>query len=100
MPSHRYDPSKTDARKIVDAVFEAIGNAAAKGEELSLKGFGKFRVKDSAEREGRKPATGEGMTIRASKKLTFTIAMAVKDKLSGSAATACGASRLLGAALP
>jgi DNA-binding protein HU-beta len=75
--------AKTDARKIVDAVFAAIGDAAAKGEEVSLNGFGKFKVKDSPEREGRNPATGEAMTIKASKKLTFTVAKAVKDKLNG-----------------
>ncbi|TCU52898.1 DNA-binding protein HU-beta [Novosphingobium sp. PhB57] len=75
--------AKTDARKIVDAVFAAIGEAAAKGEEVSLNGFGKFKVKDSPEREGRNPATGEAMTIKASKKLTFTVAKAVKDKLNG-----------------
>ncbi|MBB4860551.1 DNA-binding protein HU-beta [Novosphingobium chloroacetimidivorans] len=77
------DVSKADARKIVDAVFNAIADAAAKGEEVSLNGFGKFKVKDSPEREGRNPATGEAMTIKASKKLTFTPAKAVKDKLNG-----------------
>lgn len=77
------DVSKADARKIVDAVFEAIADAASKGEEISLNGFGKFKVKDSPEREGRNPATGEAMTIKASKKLTFTVAKAVKDKLNG-----------------
>ena len=77
------DISKADARKIVDAVFAAVADAAAKGEEVSLNGFGKFKVKDSPEREGRNPATGEAMTIKASKKLTFTPAKAVKDKLNG-----------------
>lgn len=75
--------SKADARKIVDAVFTAIGDAAAKGEEISLNGFGKFKVKDSPEREGRNPATGEAMTIKASKKLTFAPAKGIKDKLNG-----------------
>jgi DNA-binding protein HU-beta len=75
--------AKTDARKLVDAVFDAIGNAAAKGEEISLHGFGKFKVKDMPEREGRNPATGEAMTIKASKKLSFTPAKAIKDKLNG-----------------
>jgi len=77
------DLSKADARKIVDAVFVAIADAAAKGEEISLNGFGKFKIKDSPEREGRNPSTGEAMTIKASKKLTFTPAKAVKDKLNG-----------------
>lgn len=74
--------SKADARKIVDAVFAAIGDAASKGEEISLNGFGKFKVKDSPEREGRNPATGEPMSIKASRKLAFTPAKAVKDKLN------------------
>ncbi|EJU10420.1 DNA-binding protein HU [Sphingomonas sp. LH128] len=75
--------TKTDARKIVDAVFVAIGDAAATGGEISLNGFGKFKVKDTPEREGRNPATGEAMTIKAARKLTFTPAKAVKDKLNG-----------------
>lgn len=74
--------SKADARKILDAVFSSIGEAAAKGEEISLNGFGKFKVKDSPAREGRNPATGEAMTIKASRKLTFAPAKAVKDKLN------------------
>ncbi|AOR80870.1 HU family DNA-binding protein (plasmid) [Novosphingobium resinovorum] len=75
--------TKADARKIVDAVFVAIGDAAAKGDEISLNGFGKFKIKDTPEREGRNPATGEAMTIKAARKLTFAPAKAVKDKLNG-----------------
>lgn len=75
--------TKADARKYVDGVFAAIANAAGKGEEVSLNGFGKFKVKDSPAREGRNPATGAAMQIAASKKLTFAAAKAVKDKLNG-----------------
>jgi DNA-binding protein HU-beta len=75
--------SKSDARKLVDGVLTAIADAAAKGEEVSLSGFGKFKVKESAAREGRNPATGATMQIAASKKLTFAPAKAVKDKLNG-----------------
>lgn len=75
--------TKTDARKQVDAVFAQIAEAAAKGEEISLNGFGKFKVKDTPAREGRNPATGAAMQIAASKKLTFAPAKAVKEKLNG-----------------
>lgn len=75
--------SKADARKLVDTMFASITDAAAKGEEISLSGFGKFKVKDSPAREGRNPATGEVMTIAASRKLAFTPAKAVKDRLNG-----------------
>jgi DNA-binding protein HU-beta len=75
--------TKTDARKVVDSVFAAIANAASKGDEVSLNGFGKFKVKHAPAREGRNPATGAAMQIAASKKLSFTPAKAVKDKLNG-----------------
>ncbi|PTQ10947.1 integration host factor [Sphingomonas oleivorans] len=75
--------TKAEARKLIDAVFSAITDAAAKDEEVSLSGFGKFKVKNSPARDGRNPATGEPMKIAASRKLGFTPAKAVKDKLNG-----------------
>lgn len=75
--------SKADARKLVDAVFAAIADAAAAGEEISLNGFGKFKVKDTPAREGRNPSTGATIQIAAAKKLGFTPAKAIKDKLNG-----------------
>lgn len=81
--SEAHGLSKADARKVVDDVFAAITEAAAGGAEVSLNGFGKFKVKESAAREGRNPGTGEAIQIAASKKLAFTPAKAVKDKLNG-----------------
>ena len=75
--------TKTDAKKLVDVVFTAIGDAAARGDEIAINGFGKFKVKATAAREGRNPATGEAITIKASKKLTFAPAKSIKDKLNG-----------------
>src|SRR5205823_2673365 len=74
--------SKADARKVVDDLFAAIVAAAQKGDEVSLSGFGKFKVKDSPAREGRNPANGETIQIAASRKLAFVPAKAVKDALN------------------
>ncbi|USU04129.1 HU family DNA-binding protein [Sphingomonadaceae bacterium OTU29LAMAA1] len=74
--------SKADARKVVDDLFAAIVAAAHKGDEVSLSGFGKFKVKDSPAREGRNPANGETIQIAASRKLAFVPAKAVKDALN------------------
>lgn len=73
--------SEADAKKTITAVFDQIANAAAKGEEISIPGFGKFAVKDRPECQGRNPATGAAMTIAASKKVAFTPAKGLKDKL-------------------
>lgn len=75
--------TKADAKTYVDAVFAAIGDAAAKGDEISISGFGKFAVKHSPARDGRNPATGEAMTIKAANKISFKPAKALKDKLNG-----------------
>jgi DNA-binding protein HU-beta len=81
--AHANSLSKVDARKIVDSVFAAIADAAANGDEIAINGFGKFKVKDTAAREGRNPATGETIQIAASKKFGFTPAKAVKERLNG-----------------
>lgn len=73
--------SEAEAKAAITAVFEQIASAAAKGEEVSIPGFGKFAVKDRPERQGRNPATGEAMTIAASKKVSFAAAKGLKDKL-------------------
>ena len=75
--------SKADAKQLVDSVFGAIADAAMKGDEVAINGFGKFKVKASPARDGRNPSTGETIKIKASKKLTFAAAKAVKDKLNG-----------------
>lgn len=75
--------TKAEAKTYVDAVFTAIGDAAAKGDEISINGFGKFATKQTPEREGRNPATGEPMTIKAATKISFKAAKALKDKVNG-----------------
>ncbi|WP_017184244.1 HU family DNA-binding protein [Sphingobium xenophagum] len=72
--------SEASAKAAIAAVFDQIGDAAAKGEEVAIPGFGKFSVKDRPERQGRNPATGEAMTIAASKKVAFSAAKGLKDK--------------------
>ena len=74
---------KAAAKRVIDSTLKAITDAAKKGEEVSLPGFGKFKVADRPAREGRNPATGATLTIAASKKVSFTAAKALKDSLNG-----------------
>ena len=77
--------SKVQAKSIVDDIFKDIVPAPASGAEVSLPGFGKFKVKATPQREGRNSANGEKIKIAASKKLTFSSAKSVKDLLNGRA---------------
>ncbi len=74
---------KSQARKVIEATLKAVVEAAKGGAEVSLAGFGKFKVQDRPEREGRNPVTGAAMTLAASRKLAFSSAKAVKDALNG-----------------
>lgn len=75
--------TKAQAKTIVENVFKQVADAAGSGAETSIPGFGKFKVKETPEREGRNPSTGATIKIAASKKLTFTPAKAIKDALNG-----------------
>lgn len=75
--------TKAQAKSIVDTVFAAIGAAAKKGDEVSVPGFGKFKVQSKPARTGRNPSTGATIQIAASKKVVFQPAKALKDAVNG-----------------
>lgn len=75
--------TKADAKKAVDFVFGSISDAAAKGQEIAIAGFGKFATKRTPERQGLNPATKEPITIKAATKIAFKPAKALKDKVNG-----------------
>ncbi|MEM2990527.1 MAG: HU family DNA-binding protein, partial [Halobacteria archaeon] len=55
--------TKKQAGEVVDKVFDAIKDALAKGDKVSLIGFGTFSVKVRSAREGRNPRTGAKIKI-------------------------------------
>ena len=57
--------SKVASGKALDAVIEAIVQAVAKGDGVSLVGFGSFKASPRAAREGKNPKTGEKIKIAA-----------------------------------
>ena len=73
---------RKQAKQVIEAIFAAVVKTAAKGEEVSVPGFGKFKVASREARQGRNPATGAAIQIAASKKLAFTPAKQVKDALN------------------
>lgn len=65
--------SKADATRALESALEHISRAIASGDGVQLLGFGAFSVSDRPERAGRNPATGEPMTIKASKALKDSV---------------------------
>ena len=73
--------TKKDSASAVDAIFNSISDSLAKGENVQLIGFGTFEVRSRKAREGRNPATGEAIKIKASKAPAFKAGKALKDKV-------------------
>ena len=57
--------TKKQAEMAVEAVFESIVKALAKGEEVAVAGFGTFKIAKRAARMGVNPKTGEKIQIAA-----------------------------------
>ena len=71
--------TKKDAAAAVDTVIGAITGALAKGDKVSLLGFGSFSVKKRKARTGRNPQTGAALKIKAKKVPAFSAGKALKD---------------------
>lgn len=63
---------------VINAVFDAIQQALADGDEVAISGFGTFRVVERPAREGRNPQTGHPMMIGPGKSPAFRPGAALK----------------------
>ncbi|RCK70302.1 MULTISPECIES: HU family DNA-binding protein [Desertihabitans] len=73
--------TQSEADKAVSAVLDAIAGELAKGEKVSLPGFGTFEVRERAARTGRNPQTGEEIQIAASKVPAFKAGTQLKKQV-------------------
>ena len=74
--------AKQAAGAAVDAVFASIAEALARGEDVSVAGFGKFSRNDRPARDGRNPRTGERIAIGPSASVSFKAGKPLKDALN------------------
>ncbi|MDD2386982.1 MAG: HU family DNA-binding protein [Bacteroidales bacterium] len=63
--------SKVAASESLKLVLGSIGEALATGENVTLVGFGTFRIAELAARTGRNPQTGKALQIPAKKVVRF-----------------------------
>ena len=79
--------SQSAAGNAVHAVFEAVGQALANGEEVRIGGFGTFTTKSWPTRIGRNPRTSESLEIQASTAPVFKPGKALKDAVNDGTAS-------------
>jgi DNA-binding protein HU-beta len=79
----RLGVDKRAAEHAVDAVFDTIQRAVARGEKVALTGFGVFEKVDRAARTGRNPRTGEAVKVKKTSVPKFRPGTQFKGVVSG-----------------
>lgn len=75
--------SRVEAVEFIEEVLALVKDALVEGEEVKIAGFGKFEVKQKADRKGRNPQTGEDITIDARRIVTWRPSQILKGRLNG-----------------
>jgi DNA-binding protein HU-beta len=84
----RLDGDRATAMTAVNGVLEEIEQSLARGEKVSLFGFGTFDRRERGPRAARNPATGETIQVGASVAPVFRAGTGLKQLLAEAAGTA------------
>ena len=74
--------SKKESTDVIETLLEIMKKTLESGEDVLISGFGKFSVKEKAERRGRNPATGGDMMLAPRKVVTFKWSGKLREKIS------------------
>ena len=74
--------NKSECKNIVEDFFQEIKNSLVNNEEVKLSGFGNFEILNKNARPGRNPKTGEDVTIKARRVVTFRAGNKLRKKIA------------------
>ena len=74
--------TQKDAAKALEALVGTIQGALAKGDKVQIIGFGSFEVRDRKERKVISPATGQEITVPATKVPAFKPGKSLKEAVA------------------
>jgi integration host factor subunit alpha len=75
--------SLKQSAETVEILLELIKSSLENGEDVLISNFGKFCVKEKAERKGRNPSTGKDMMLAPRKRVTFRWSGKLREKVNG-----------------
>ncbi len=73
---------KKQSIEITESLLEIIKSSLESGDNVLVSGFGKFSVKEKAERKGRNPATGEDAILPARRVVTFKCSYKLREMIN------------------
>jgi integration host factor subunit alpha len=74
--------TKGESAQIIETLFELMKQALQDREDVMISGFGRFSVREKHQRRGRKPQSGEPMTLAPRKVVKFKCSSVLREKMN------------------
>ena len=74
------------SKDLVNAVLASMTAALAGGEDIEIRGFGSFTIRQHAPREWRNPKTGAVVKVKRIRAPLFRVGKALRERVSASGA--------------
>ncbi len=74
--------TKQQSVEVVETLLEIIKSSLEQGEDVLVSNFGKFCVKDKAQRRGRNPATGDVLMLDGRRVVAFKCSGKLRDRIN------------------
>jgi integration host factor subunit beta len=72
-----------DAQKVVDAIFDEVTAALARGDRIELRGFGAIFLRTRSARPGRNPRNGTSVSVPEKLHPSFKVGKEMHHRLNG-----------------
>lgn len=74
--------TKTDTSEILSVLYQIIADELLEGQEVTLHGLGKLKVKQTNARTMKNPQTGAAINVPAKTKVVFVSSSTLKQELN------------------
>jgi len=64
-------------------IFDTLTDALCQGQEIEVRGFGSFRLREYSPRQARNPGTGESVQLQSRRGVLFRAGREIRERLNG-----------------
>ena len=75
--------TNSEAAKIINTLLNSMSEALGNGENVEIRGFGSFSVRENDSYTGRNPKTGERITVKPKKLPYFKVGKELREAVNG-----------------
>jgi len=80
--AHEMDIPTRQATSIVNTLIGTMSDTLARGEDIEIRGFGSFALKDYKSYTGRNPKSGETFKVKPKKLPVFKVGRELREKVN------------------